>query len=118
MSEEKEFDPVLREAMLEIQAVMKKHQIGGMVNLISKTHGELGIEFPDWIGVAQEDLGMRIKFKKEETDLANLTGHFIYSIIDVCGHTSKGFKQLAKVLEDHCEVEHEFKFRPHSGLPQ
>ena len=107
------FDPKLRAAMKEIEAVCEKYDCGGIVSLTSKTHGEFRYVLPKWAGIRLiRDKGdgkfawhvrVHAKSKPEE---ANLTMHFIYSTMDVCGNMFMGLQKAREIVENRMKVEH------------
>lgn len=109
-----EFDPKLKEAMEEIDAIMKKYDIGGFVHLTSMSHAEYKLYLePTWSMASYEEASgqvvLRFKFRKAKHDQCNSTAHMIYSTRDMCGYTFTFLENIARQLEKQIEVEH----KPH-----
>ena len=110
------FDEKLKIAAAEIKMIMGRHDIGGFVSLVSKTHSEFRLEFPSW-SLAQfenDGKGVRIRSKledfqsKEEQHIATeLTAHFILSARDMAEMNFVNLGKLGEILADHMEIEHE-----------
>ena len=112
------YDPVLKKAMLEIEAILRKHDIGGVVSLTSKTHGEyLFVLDPSWTIIKQipEEMGtklhlrsMRKEFPSDEAQRkANeLTAHLIFSQRDIAAHTLKQLGHIEDMLKSKWTIDH------------
>ena len=109
-------DPKLKEAVAEIIAVCRKHDIGGYFILASQTHAEFRyIMDPSWSCAWFEDSGrLRIRakradFKTQEEQVARLseTTHILCQIRDLC---AKGFGDMESIIAElskQCKIEHE-----------
>lgn len=116
-------DPKLKEAMAEINAVMSKHDIGGHIILVSKSHSEFKFFLePTWSVARWENEGIRIKAQKADLgskeavmEALGLTAHLILQIHDLAVRDAKICKQIAVELAKHCDIEH----NPYQGfVPQ
>ena len=118
-------DPKLKEAMAEIKAICRKHDIAGYVVLVSPTHAEFLLEpDPTWSALKWEDKEAgALRFRVNEGELgkelakktSELTCHIVYQIRDLC---AKGFMftdSMTKLIEEQVEVDHKsFEgFEPH-----
>lgn len=83
-AEGRKFDPVLKEAMAEIGAILEKHKIGGCVLLGSQTHAEHLFKHPEWAVVQWEavevegesGMGLRFRTKREDFQSSQEQHHF------------------------------------------
>ena len=95
-----QFDPVLKQAVLDIKEVMKKHDIGGVVILNSRTHGEYALMFPEWAGLYEEEsneagvMKVRIKFKASEKEKSKGAADFLVTGIQMMGKIQENFHAL------------------------
>lgn len=114
----KKFDPVLREAMDEISAILKKKDIGGVVALTSPTHGEFKMYFdtPSWSVISFDQrpdgaVAVRVKAAMAtDPDVAipkmEATMHMIYSCQDIIGNAFMLIEQLKSETAKHVDVVH------------
>lgn len=112
------FDPKLKNAVMEIEAVMRKYDIGGTVSLTSQTHGEyLFVLDPTWTIIKQipEKQGMKLhlrsmrkEFPSEEAQRkANeLTAHLIFSQRDIAAHTLRQLGIIEDMLKSKWTIDH------------
>lgn len=119
------YDPRLKEAMAEIRAICRKHDIASYVALVSKTHSEFGLEVtPTWSAAYWEDKNegkLRFRVKQAEVgkdrakQLIELTCHMIYQIRDLCIMGFNFSENMTKLIEQQVEVEHNSLagFEPH-----
>lgn len=119
------YDPNLKEAMVEMMAVMKKHDIGGYIQLVSPTHSEFGLEItPTWSCAHWEDKDngiLRFRAKQSELgreeahNLIEKTCHLIFQMRDLSALGFSYADKMAKLIETQVKVEHApFKdFTPH-----
>lgn len=92
----------------EIEHLMHKHQVGGIVLLSSRDATAWRIVLPTWIGLKREGAaGWRFKWKKEEQEVATLTAHFVLSLRDAAVVVTKFLGHLAENLEKHVDITHE-----------
>lgn len=116
------YDPNLKQALREIEAICVKYDCGGHVNLISQTHGEFSFVLPKWQCLFEETLpdgrvAIRLRAKKANGDFperADLTAHFLHSLRDVF---AAGFQYVDRFIietNEKWKTEHTpFKnFRP------
>lgn len=105
------YDQKLRDAMREIEGVLKKYDIGGFVTLQSRSHAEFKflIETPSWSNVRYVKEGAAIHLKihnKSKPKETEATVGMLYSIRDLC---AMGFQQmdvLANRIEQQVKVIH------------
>lgn len=110
---EKQYDPILREAMAEISGIMTKYDIGGMVLLNSVQHGEFKYFLePSWSQariVLEDDgsmKGIHFKLRKNKMREVNGTAGLLYGIRDMAAQAFMAMDQFSKQLEGTVEVEH------------
>lgn len=121
-------DPKLKEAMTEIEALCDKYDIGAFVALVSKSHAEYRYHLPTWTGLSWEKgadgklLGIRVRLKGPAIDqatkeLADLTGHFIFSVRDIAAVTFDYMRRFTEELQKNALVSHKpfADFEPHQG---
>lgn len=115
MSTEKPpYDPKLRQAMAEIRAICRKHDIGGAILLTSETHSEFAylIDLPSWSIVRFEgDGGVRLRSTDLPTREAKkhgveMTAGMLFALRDLAINTANDTGQLCSLLEQHFEIEH------------
>lgn len=63
------YDPVCKEAMAEIQAIVRKHNLGASIHLVSPTHSEYAYELPPWGCLSWQhgpngEVGLRVRCKR------------------------------------------------------
>ena len=112
------FDPELKKAIMEIEAVMRRYDIGGAISLTSKTHGEyLLILDPTWsvITQARTSDGFQVRIRslqkefesKEAQRKANeLTSHLIFSQRDVAALTLAQLGKIEDILKSKWVIDH------------
>lgn len=119
------YDSKLKEAMAEIRAICRKHDIASYITLVSKTHSEFGLEItPTWSAAYWEDknegkLRFRVKQaevgKEKAKESIELTCHMIYQIRDLCVQGFQFSENMTKLIEEQVAVEHKSfsGFEPH-----
>lgn len=113
----KNYDPSLREAMAEIEEIMKKHDCGGFVTLQSKSHTEfkLMLDHMSWsmIRWIKDGESMHLKlYSKSSKENTDATVGMLYSIRYLCGMVFMQMDKLANQIEQSVKVEH-VPFGPH-----
>jgi hypothetical protein len=115
-------DPNLLLAMEKIKAVLKEHDIAGMVILLSKTHGEWLQEItPTWSVATMIDdaRGKGIRFKALAKDFpskeahqeaARLTVGMLCGFRDGADRISRDMEVMLTMLAEHFEIEHISRF--------
>lgn len=116
------FDPKLKQAMAEIEAVCKKYDIGGFSVLVSKTHSEFQFELePSWSAAKFLDkengvLAVKSTAAENGADLSRkrteLTAHLILQIQDLCALGFQHMEQVATALRSKLEIEHRPYYQP------
>ena len=118
------FDPELKEAALEIQAILKKYNIAGQVILVSKTHAEFvnyiaPPDGPDWSALIREENGVRVKINAKtggpfERVKAEATVHMAHQIRDISFRAVVTFSAICDVMHENMDiVEFPSKMTPH-----
>lgn len=97
-------DPKLAEILREVNEILKRNDVGGFVNLVSRTHFEWGISFPTWSGLTVETasdggFGIRLNLQAEEVEKANLTAQFLMSNRNVSGLLFTTMEDLISEVE-------------------
>ncbi len=120
-------DPKLKEAMAEIFGILKKHDIGGQVTLVSPTHAEFRSKIdPSWSVAFFEDheKGVAVRFratkaeipdKEERHQKSELTTHLLCQIRDLCGQNFLMFDGVLNQLKEHLDFDHtpQAGYEPH-----
>ena len=107
----KSYDPKLREAMTEIEEVLKKHDIGGFIALASPSHTEfkVAIDVPTWSVVRYikdgEAVHIKLYTKSRHAD-TEATVHMIASIRDLCVLAFGQTEQIMNKIEEQVKVVH------------
>lgn len=112
----KTYDPLLREAMKEITAVMKKYDVAGYVALGSLTHFEFRLQ-PEasWSMMKIESRpdgghGLRIQIKgklnQARQAMADATTAFIYNLRDNFAIQFNTMQEFTKRLEEQANITH------------
>lgn len=103
-------DPKLKEAMSEITAILKKHDIAGVINLVSPTHSEFRYEIdPNWgCGYWEDkDKGLfRFKGNKDTHQKIELTAHMLFQLRDLSALYFKNMDTLCEQFQTQVKVEH------------
>lgn len=121
-TEEQKSDPVLEQAIAEIQEVLKKHDVGGHVVLVSKTHGEYLYHLsPSWscvkIEPSENAEAPSIRFKSKAADYGSeekrneviqQSAALLFTLRDLTGRAFMIFEQMTVVLNDKIgPIQHE-----------
>jgi hypothetical protein len=113
-------DPILKEAMAEIRAILNKHDIGGAVALVSPTHSEFLYHLtPSWSVCyfeAPSQLRLRakradFKTKAEQKRCVESSAHMVYQLRDLGAQTYEQMVCIADKLERHFTID--ANFEPH-----
>ncbi len=110
-----EYDPALKEAMVEMAAIMDKYQIGGFVYLASKTHAEFRFHAPKtWGCLLSHSQGVGIRSKREDYPSSEAqhealeeSAHFLMRLIDSLSYVLTGMDILIKRLSQDIEIVHD-----------
>lgn len=120
-------DPKLKEAMAEIFGVLKKHDIGGQVTLVSPSHSEFRcfIE-PSWSVAFFEEVpsGVAVRFRAKKSEIPDKnerhervewTTHMLCQIRDLNAQNFMAFDSLIAELGKHFEIKHKpySDYEPH-----
>ena len=117
-------DPKLKEAMAEIKGILKKHDIGAQVTLVSETHAEFFYEIsPSW-SVAYFEHGNLLRLRAKRADFktleeqkrcVNSTIHMVHQIRDISAQSFSNMLDLTDMLGKQFEIDHTpyADFEPH-----
>jgi hypothetical protein len=102
----------------EIEAIMVKHDVGGVVFLASKASGAWRFVLPKW-SVLQLEGGMRMRFKgttrtPEGRDLFESTLHYVLCVRDMSRDCAALYADLFRCIEQGLPpgaIEHSNPFR-------
>ena len=110
-------DPILRQALDEIEAVLKRHAIAGNILVASSTHAAFRLHFPEWSGVRLEGPGrIRIKLKSADQEHANASVHLLLSLRDLSLRQALSVDNIADVVMKQLEAEGAtFEHKPFGG---
>lgn len=118
----KNYSPTLRSAMKEIREVCEKYDIGGVVALADKEHGEFAFLIPTW-SLAQWDgdpnLGrLRLKAKSGVNPKEQLesTLHLLLSTKDICAGYVQQMSTMEGMVREHgIGLEHRNQWGEHNN---
>lgn len=84
-----EFDPKLKDAVTEIDLILRRYDIAGAVMLASKTHAEYYFApNPTWSAITISNKELRLNTKKfpkqHKGDVARLTSHLVAEFRGLC----------------------------------
>lgn len=104
-------DPMLAEALDEIEEVLRRRHLAGTIVLASSTHAAYRSVLPEWSGVQVNDRGIRIKIRGDDPEHAAATMHLVLSVRDLLLYCTAIAGQLAdavllKLKENGVEVVH------------
>ena len=108
-------DPNLQEAMAEIAAIFRKHDIGGAITLVSETHSMFRYHFsPSWSVIALTDNGecrfrskrQDFKTEKQQQRCTELSVHLLCQVRDLNAKACAEMQQVLEMLAEHVEIEH------------
>lgn len=116
------FDPNLKMAVIEMERVLQRYNIGGALLLVSKTHSEYAYRLPAWSCAQFETLNGQtaIRFRSHHTSYGSKeaqhqeqenTAHLLFQLRDLGGQTFLVFEQVCTQLQGHLDIEH----HPFSG---
>jgi hypothetical protein len=105
------FDVKLKSAMAEIEAIIRKYDIGGFVTLGSKTHGEFEIFYPKWGLLDCEKMPngqqmLKVKIRKAQPELTDSTIAFLLNTRDTCLLMAHNLQQVEDGLRKQVEFDH------------
>lgn len=107
-------DPNLKAAVEEINEILKRRDIAGMIFLASPTHTEVKHEFsPSWSCAKMEGPVLRIRAKQEDYPskehhqlaVTNTTG-MLLGFSDAVHGAQEGLANIMSMLAKHFEIEH------------
>lgn len=121
--EQRGYDPNLKMAMLEMERVCKRYNIGAAMLLVSKTHSEYGYLLPPWSCVSWEtdpEGQTVLRFRSHHTSYGSKeaqrleqenTAHLLFQLRDLGGQTFMMFDEVCAQLQKVLDIEH----HPFSG---
>lgn len=90
-----DYDPRLQKAEKEISDIMKKYDIGGTVAMVSDTHAQFAIRFPDWSLVNFEGDRLRMRTDKDNPELTNQSAHLLFAMRDMLAMQYTGLNEAS-----------------------
>ena len=117
-----EYDPDLKQAVIDIKQILKKYDISGAIGLCSKTHAEFYMEFPEWSCVKLEESGkVAIDIKRENFESMDAavkavqnTTHVLLRNIDMSNYVIEAMEEILSHIEPKFDITHEIgKPHPH-----
>ena len=117
-----DYDPDLKQAVIEIKQILKQYDISGTIGLCSKTHSELYVGFPDWSCVKIEESGkVTIDIKRENFESMDAavmavqnTAHHLLRNIDMSNYVIEAMEEILSHIEPKFDIDHETgKPHPH-----
>lgn len=105
------YDPKLQEAMTEIEAVLKKHDVAGAITLVSRSHSEHQILFPSWSAAQGDTKGIRFESKPptlqgrwEENQTFDESMNMVLQIRDLSAKFWNMMQGLLDVLDNEVDL--------------
>ena len=107
----KSYDQKLRDAMSEIEEVLRKYDCGALISLHSKSHSEfrLFIETPTWSNVRwiRDGQGVHLKLhSKSDHENTEATVAMLADIKDQCAMWFLNTEKLMEQIKSHVTVVH------------
>jgi hypothetical protein len=93
----------LRALTEELTAIMRKHEVGGVVILSSRESAAWLFEIPNWAGLTQEPRGLRVRISSRTPALravADSTMHMVGTVRDMALDVATLFDVLWRNVED------------------
>lgn len=100
------FDPKLKQASAEIEAILNKYGIAGAICLASSTHGEWLLHFPTWSLVEMAPTGIRVRTKAADPELTNASMHLLLGLRDQAGLQYQQLEAVCQAVSRHLDIEH------------
>lgn len=101
------------ECVLEIEAVLKKHDMAGAITVVSKERAGFKYHFPTWscINLSETELRFRSKLedypsREAQHQATELSVHIILQMRDIAAQTFHMCETINKKLEEKMEIEH------------
>jgi hypothetical protein len=123
-------DPKLKIAVAEIEAILKKHDIAGIVMLQSPTHLEYLMEVaPSWSCCWFEDYGEAgklLRFRAKRADFPSKAAHdkvlkesvgMVMGFIDCCNSMGRNLTTIAGKIAEKVEFSHITREEERPPLP-
>lgn len=111
----------LRSAMKEIRDICKKYDIGGVIALADKEHGEFAFQIPTWSLAQWEDetsgkLRLRAKTGVHPKEQFESTLHFLLSTKDICAGYVQQMSAMEGMVREHgIGLEHRNQWGEHNN---
>lgn len=107
-------DPILKEAMEEIKAVLAKHDLAAVVLLAGPAHMEWFYELsPTWSCAKLTGDQMRIHALRSEyptleahKKIVTETVGLVFGFVDVCKKATEDMSKVAIMLGHHMDIQH------------
>ena len=106
-------------AFNEIRQILKKHELGGAIHIVSKDRAGWRYFWPPWTAIyerADGAVGIRLRSKEfksikgarhpAERHLAEHTAHTVFQLRDLAAQQFAAMDKLCDEIEKHWEVEH------------
>ena len=107
-------DPNLQQAMAEIAAIFRKHDIGGAITLVSETHSMFRYHFsPSWSVIMLTDNGeCRFRSKRQafvteqqQQRCIELSVDLLYQVEYMSNKAREDIVQILEMLAEHYHIE-------------
>lgn len=105
-------DPKMAAVLDELDAVLRKHECGGVMVIASKERAAWRVSFPEWSSVYQEsDNRMRVRLRSKDHNTGEQSLHFLLATRDILNMVSRQFRAmsagvLAALKEKGINVDH------------
>lgn len=102
-----------RECMIEIEAIMKKYDMGGAINIVSEDRAMFKYFWPTWGCIRWEGNAIRFRAKREDfpdeaTQMRTmeLSVHILLQMKDMAAQTFNMCEHIEKKLREVLEIDH------------
>ena len=105
----KSYDPKLRVAIAEIENILKKHDIGGMVALFSEDHAEFKMSIePSWslARFIRDGEVFHMKLYNSKQPQLDQTAGMIFGMRDLAAMFFQQTDLMVKKITEHAKVDH------------
>lgn len=108
-----QYDPKLKEAIAEIDAILTKHDIAAQITLCSQTHTEFAHRFPTWSPLfISDEHKMRFRSKladypsqEAKDEAAGFGVHILASFREMAALHFGTMDKMLEMLSKHMEIE-------------
>lgn len=98
-------DPVLAEAMSEINAVLARHKIAGAICLASSKYAAFRLSFPDWSLVQVTEQGINVSTRGDDRERSEASIHLLFSLRDLVMLQGVHLGQISNAITTALEAE-------------